>query len=139
MVAENSERWVISVCGLNCVKCDMHLACHVDEKLRDEIIEWFRDERGETVRPEQIVCEGCRGPLGRHWSSDCRMMLCAKDRGLQYCFECGDFPCTFIDEFSSDGISHHKRTIENSKRMRELGIEAWIAEQEREGRCVFCP
>ncbi len=135
----NSGKWSIAVCGLNCAKCDMYQASHGNEKLRDEIIEWFKKERNETIKPEQIRCEGCRGPLHTHWSSDCKMMLCAKKRGLQYCFQCKDFPCTVVNEFSSDGISHHKRTIENSKRMKEIGIEAWIAEQKRKGHCVFCP
>jgi hypothetical protein len=97
MTAENSEKWIISVCGLNCAKCDIYQAGHGN------------------------------------------MMLCAKERRLQHCFQCEDFPCTNINEFSSDGISHHKRTIENSKRMKEIGIEAWIEEQKRKGQCVFCP
>jgi len=125
---ENSEKWVISVCGLNCAKCDIYEAGHGNEKLRDEIIEWFGKERNE-----------CTGPLIRHWSPECKMMLCARERGLQYCFQCEDFPCANVDEFSSDGISHHERTIENSKRMKEIGIDAWIEEQKRKGQCVFCP
>jgi len=133
------EKWSISVCGLNCAKCDIYLAAHGNERLRSEIIEWFKKECNKTIKPEQIRCEGCRGPLNVHWSSNCKMMLCAKKRGFQYCFQCEDFPCTSVSEFSSDGVSHHKRTIENSKRMKEIGIEAWIAEQRRKGQCVFCP
>lgn len=139
MKTENLGKWSISVCSLNCAKCDMYHASHGNEKLRDEIIEWFKKERNETIKPEQVRCEGCRGPLDAHWSSDCKMMLCAKERGLQYCFQCKDFPCTNVNEFGSDGISHHKKTVENSKRMKEIGIEAWIAEQKRKGQCVFCP
>ena len=139
MRAEDSEKWFIAVCGLNCARCDIYLAYHGNEKLRDEIIEWFKKERNETVKPEQMRCDGCRGPLDVHWSSECKMMLCARKRGLQHCFQCDDFPCTSVNEFSSDGISHHKRTVENSKRMKEIGIEAWIAEQKRRGQCVFCP
>jgi len=139
MRAENPEEWIIAVCGLNCAKCDIHLASRGNEKLRDEIVDWFKKERNSTIRPEQVRCEGCRGPLDVHWSSDCKMMLCAKKRGLQYCFQCEDFPCASVSEFSSDGVSHHKRTVENSKRMREIGIEAWIAEQKRKGQFVFCP
>jgi len=139
MRAEDSKIWSIAVCGLNCAKCDIYLAGHGDEKLRREIIEWFKKERNETIKPEQIRCKGCRGPLDAHWSSDCKMMLCAKERGLQHCFQCEDFTCTSVNEFSSDGISHHKRTVENSKRMKEIGIEAWIAEQKRKGQIVFCP
>ena len=139
MRAENSERWNISVCGLNCAQCDIYQAGHGNEKLRDEIVEWFKRERNETIKPEQVRCEGCRGSLDAHWSSDCRMIMCATKKGLRYCFQCVDFPCANVNEFSSDGVSHHKRTIENSKRMKEIGINAWIAEQEGERKCLFCP
>lgn len=139
METENSEKWSISVCGLNCAKCDIYQAGHGNEKLRDEIIEWFKKERNETVTPERIRCEGCRGLLDTHWSPDCKMMLCARKKRVHCCFQCQDFACTIVNEFSSDSISHHKRTIENSKVMREIGIEAWITEQKRKGQCVFCP
>jgi hypothetical protein len=44
-----------------------------------------------------------------------------------------------LKRFSSDGASHHERTVENLKRMKEIGIDAWIAEQKRKGQSVFCP
>lgn len=139
MKAEDSERWVISVCGLNCAKCDIYQAGRDNEELRNEIIEWFGKERDENVKPEQVTCEGCRGSVERHWSSDCKMMLCARKNGLQHCFECEKSPCTRVNKFSLNGISHHKRTVQNLKRMKEIGIESWIKEQERKGKCVFCP
>jgi len=139
MKGESSQKWLISVCGLNCAKCDIYQAGCGDKKLLDEIIEWFRKERNEIVKPEQIKCEGCGGPLEFHWSSDCKMMLCAKEKGLRFCFQCEDFPCSEVKEFSVDGVPHHKKTIENAKRMKEVGIEAWIEEQKRKGQCVFCP
>jgi len=131
--------WKISVCGLNCVKCDIYQAHHGNKKLRDEILEWFRKKRNEILQPEQIRCEGCSGSLEVHWSPDCKMMLCAREQRVQHCFQCEDFPCTKVNEFSSDGTPHHNRTVENSKRMKEIGIEAWIAEQKKKGQCVFCP
>jgi len=139
MASEKSGNWRISVCGLNCAVCDIHKAGHGDEKLRDEIVEWFKKERNKTVRPEQIRCEGCKDSLDAHWSPDCRMMLCAKKRGVEHCFQCEEFPCGFLEEFSSDGVPHHKRTVENLKKMKEIGIEAWIEEQKRKGQCLFCP
>jgi hypothetical protein len=139
LVAEDSKGWLISVCGLNCAKCDIYRAGHGDEKLLKELIDWFRKERNKTVNPEQIRCEGCRGPVDVHWKPACKMMLCAKEKGLLYCFQCGDFPCAEVNSFCSDGVPHHKKTVENSMRMREIGIEAWIEEQQKKGRCVFCP
>ena len=139
MASDESNEWVLSVCGLNCAKCDILFAGRGDEKLLNEILEWFSKERGLTLKPEQVCCEGCRGNVERHWSSDCKMMLCAKEKGVKYCFECGEFPCKVLDEFSNDGVAHHKRTVENLKRMKAVGVEAWIKEQKRKGKSVFCP
>jgi hypothetical protein len=139
MSGGSSDEWVISICGLNCAKCDIYKAGHGNEELRDEIVEWFRKEHDEDIKPDQVGCEGCRGSLSVHWSPECRIILCARNREIEYCFQCTDFPCTILAEFSSDGISHHKRTIENLKRMKQNGIKAWIDEQRRKGQCVFCP
>lgn len=49
MKAANSQKWLISVCGLNCAKCYIYQAGHGNDKLRDEIMEWFRKERNEAV------------------------------------------------------------------------------------------
>jgi len=41
MKIEDTVNWDISVCGLNCAKCDIYEACHGNKKLRGEILEWF--------------------------------------------------------------------------------------------------
>jgi len=103
------QEWDISVCGLNCAKCKM-----VGE--------------GE--------CKGCRGPLEQHWTPGCVFQPCAKDRGHRYCFECDDFPCEKLQAFASDGYDHHRLAVENMKRMKEIGLEKWLAQQPK---VMFCP
>lgn len=139
MTPDESGEWAISVCGLNCARCDIRQAGLGDKKLRDEIQEWFREELDRIVEPEKIRCEGCRDPSESHWSPDCEMTSCAKEKRHYYCFECGEFPCEKLERFSRDGVAHHERTVENLKRMRELGLESWIQEQKRKGPPVFCP
>jgi hypothetical protein len=138
-MTEKSDRWLVSVCGLNCAKCDIYQAGHGNEKLREEMVEWFRKERNETVKPEQIRCEGCRGSLEVHWSPDCRIMLCAEKKALQYCFQCEDFPCKILEEFGSDGISHHKRTFGNLKRMKKSDLKDGLQSKRKEGRAYSAP
>jgi hypothetical protein len=67
------------------------------------------------------------------------MMLCAKNKKIQYCFQCNEFLCGILIAFASDGAAHHKKTVENLHRMKRIGVNAWIAEQEKEGKCSFCP
>jgi len=133
------SEWEISVCGLNCVQCDMYQASHGNEKLRNEIIDWFKKKRNKTLKPEQVKCEGCKGPLSVHWSSDCKMLKCAREKKIEYCFQCKDFQCQILNAFASDGVDHHERTVVNLKRMKEIGLDAWIAEQNKKGQPVFCP
>jgi hypothetical protein len=141
MTDKGSGEWVVAVCGLNCAKCDVYLAGHGNEKLRGEIVQWLleRGSKPEEIKPEEITCGGCRSPLNIHWSPDCELLSCAKQKGYQYCFECTHFPCEKLQKFSSDGRAHHKRTVENMRRMKEIGLEAWIAQQNQKGLCVFCP
>jgi len=66
MSAEDSGKWDISVCGLNCAKCDIYQTYHGNDELLKEILDWFRRERNKIIRPESINCGGCRGPLDVH-------------------------------------------------------------------------
>lgn len=97
----NSE-WDISVCGLNCATC------------------------GERLEKQ---CGGCHGPTEKCWSPDCKLRLCAAAKGHGYCFECGEFSCEKLQAFATDGWKHHAQAVANLKRMREIGLERWIAEQ----------
>lgn len=131
--------WNISVCGLNCAECDIFRASHGDEKARQEIVDWFREKRNQHIELEKIRCKTCRGPTEANWSSDCAMLKCAKGRKVNYCFECESFPCETVKAFASDGTAHHRRTVENMMKAKEIGLDAWIEEQKRKGSPSFCP
>jgi len=100
--------WDVSVCGLNCARCKLF-------------------ESGQ--------CKGCRGPLDKHWSPNCEFLPCSKARGHRYCFQCGEFPCKKLQMFAADGHEHHRLAVENMKKMKKIGLEKWIAEQQKP---MFC-
>ena len=131
--------WNLSVCGLNCAVCDIMLAGKGDQEKLKEIKEWLKDKNGVDVEPGAIVCTGCRGNSDKHWSPECVMMLCACSKGHEHCFQCGDFVCEKLEAFAGDGVDHHRRTVENMKRIKETGLEAWVEEQQKKGPPVFCP
>ena len=128
------EKWLIAVCGLNCASCFMYYKRDqsdpdVQREIR-ETIKWFGEERNLELSEEDLVCKSCLGPLDVHWSPDCAMMLCAREKALKHCFECKDFPCALTQEFATNGWKHHKRAVEDSTRIKEIGFKAWMAEQE---------
>ncbi len=133
------EEWNISICGLNCSKCDINLAYHGDQTILKELQDYFKEERNEILTPESIACIGCRGSNDVHWSSDCMMRTCALRKNRKYCFKCPVFPCSIVNKFCSDGMDHHRRTIEKSKKMKKIGLKAWVKEQKLKDKNVFCP
>jgi hypothetical protein len=123
-----TEKMIISVCGLICTECRIYQASQGNKELAEEISTWFRNEMNVHIQPDQINCEGCKESAVAHWSPNCKIMLCARSKKINHCFQCEEYPCEKITEFGRDGISSHMTAIENLERMKEIGIEKWIIE-----------
>jgi hypothetical protein len=78
-------------------------------------------------QPEEIRCEGGRGPPDRHWSPECPILACTRERGVTFCPECASFPC---DDLSAFSVDHRDIPVANLRRLAEVGLQAWLAEQE---------
>lgn len=94
-----------------------------------------RAARNFDCQPEEIRCEGCRGPSESHWSPDCQFAACAAEQNLTFCHECTRFPCQDLAVFSAD---RQDLPLANLRRLAEVGPEAWLAEQEARWRCLKC-
>jgi hypothetical protein len=51
-------------------------------------------------------------------------MRCYKDKGIDFCFQCDEFPCDKTN-FDPD---LKRRWIQMGSRMKEIGVEAYYAE-----------
>jgi len=66
-----------------------------------------------------LVCQRCcKGGDGR---PDCPIRKCCQRRGLDICFDCGEFPC--------DKVKDDTRMMERAKEYREFGKEEWLRQQ----------
>lgn len=81
-------------------------------------------------------CKGCAsgcecGKCAACWHhTHCDIAQCAEKRGHKTCAECEDLPCTMLIEFCFDPIwRSHRPVIENLRRQKKIGFEAWLAEQ----------
>jgi len=121
-----NEKQLAAVCGLYCGECQVYLASHGDIELQRRIAEKVSETTGREVKPEEIKCEGCWGPLEVHWTADCKMLNCAREKGYRFCFQCEEYPCDKLVMFKD---KHYPYVLENLNRIRQIGVEAWLKEQ----------
>jgi len=55
-----------------------------------------------------------------------------------YCHTCDEYPCEKLIAFSQDNYPHHHTVISGSNRMKEIGCDAWLEEQEKRWACTVC-
>lgn len=67
---------------------------------------------------------------------------CAREHGIVRCSECKDYPCDRLRRFKDchvvNGISHHEHILDYVRDQRDMGVEAWVREQEALHTCPEC-
>ena len=93
-----------SACGLNCGLCP----------------------RYHTAGPSR--CPGCAGEGFSEVHPPCGILSCCLRRGIEYCFECGEYPCKKYDGAdTSDSFTTHKNQFRDMDRAGQMGMEAYAA------------
>ena len=123
---------LIAPCGIYCGRCDIYLAALTgDTATQEKIAAWLKKHHDVDVSPAQICCKGCWGPLGEHWSPDCKVLACVKEKGYKTCAECPESEtCEMLQSFYASG--DYKSAQQTLERIREVGVEQWAKEQEAE-------
>jgi len=87
-VTENKE--MIGYCGYNCHLC---VARSEDPTVRQKLVDGWRKLFGHTTyTAENVKCDGCPSN-GKVADTQCQARPCAKQKGLNSCAYCDDFPC----------------------------------------------
>ncbi|MCP4351484.1 MAG: DUF3795 domain-containing protein [Desulfobacterales bacterium] len=78
----------------------------------------------------QADCIGCRN--GECKYPNCGVTACYKDKGVDFCFQCDEFPC----DKSNFDPDLHRRWIQMNNRMKEIGVESYYEETKDKCRYV---
>ncbi len=84
---------------------------------------------GDLCDPEK-ACPGCRQGGGPPF---CSIRKCARRRGIEVCVYCQDYPCRRVEAIAKG----YPTLIADGKRIRDIGMEAWIAEQQERAKTGF--
>lgn len=119
------NRNLIAPCGIHCEPCPLYKA-RTDEKLRQILA----DKLGAPA--EMMSCDGCRPTNGSPMplrGAVCPTYTCPRDRGVEFCHECGDFPCRLLHPVAerADTLPHNTKLM-SLLVMKRDGVESW-AEQ----------
>ena len=74
-------------------------------------------------------CNGCRVEQCQLYS-DCKVRDCYKEKGVDFCFQCNEFPC------NHSGFDEHleKRWIDIGLKLQKEGVEKYYQDTEGESR-----
>jgi len=128
----------VSFCGLYCPNCGANCrlpqraAALYDEMKSGQWDEWapgiegftafwrFLDGLAHPEAPKRCRDESCGDP-------GCGIRTCAQERGVTACPLCDDYPCDKVRRFAASNPT----LLFDGHRMKEIGIEAWSAEQDQ--------
>ena len=113
-------------CGLDCFNCLVY-----EENINPQIAGMFSAQLG--IPADKIACKGCREQPGCSISPEgfvCKTLECTNEKGLNYCFECDEFPCSYLQPAveGADKFPHNYKLF-NLCRMQKVGVEKWAEEE----------
>lgn len=135
---------LVTCCGLYCELCAQRgriprrAAALKDSMAKEGYEHWARQIPGfnefwaflEGLCDPNQACPGCQQGGGPPF---CGIRKCAQRREVELCPLCAEYPCERFE-----GIAKGYPTLlADSKRMAEIGVEKWIAEQEERARTGF--
>jgi hypothetical protein len=65
------------------------------------------------------------------------MAACASIKGIDFCFECHDYPCEELKKFQSF-YAHRIELWKSQERLKEVGYETWYREMMEYFSCPDC-
>lgn len=140
-MTENNLR-LVGYCGLYCGLCAHRAriprrARLLKETLHDEGMDsWYKyvPSMKETfpvfwkflreLTKMDCTCRTGGGP------PDCSIRICAKEKGVDACPLCKEYPCDLINNLAE----HYVTVIQDGRRLQRIGLKAWVKEQEKRVR-----
>jgi len=114
-------------CGLDCFNCPLYLAVE-DEALRAALAKHM------NIPIEKVPCRGCRDEKGTipylDMTEPCNVYRCTREKGIDFCCDCGDFPCDHLHPYAdrADRVPHNTKVF-NLCLIKKMGLEAWAEEK----------
>ena len=132
-MAEINKDW-LAPCGLYCGVCGIMFADRDgNEKFKERLCTVY------GTKPEDIKCKGCMAENNEDiffYCRSCPIKICCKEKEIEGCYQCDDFPCAHINNFPMP--VGKKVMLRAVPQWREWGTEKWVEEEEKRYICPEC-
>ncbi len=127
------DKKLAAVCGLFCPACTLYIGTVENDPQRLKSVAKVYQTPADVWE-----CLGCRSEKRSYFcQNNCKMVDCAKERGIDFCVECDDYPCHELREFKS--LRPHRIELwENQERIKEVGYQRWYEEMLAHYACPRC-
>lgn len=129
--ALEQDKTLAAVCGLFCEACTAYIATRDDPARLKELAERFQ------FPEEELKCLGCRSEKRGPYCRICKMCVCAADRGIDFCVECEEYPCSELKQFQS-AAPHRIELWNDLERIKTVGYQSWAEEARTKYTCPGC-
>lgn len=116
MIDKLSET-MIAPCGVNCIAC------------------------GAFLSKDKTACGGCRASnelITRKSCRDCAKKKCAFDKGLRWCFQCSQFPCSKIKSLNKRYTQNYNVDLVQNGLDAKKDMSAFWETQKERFTCKAC-
>jgi hypothetical protein len=126
-----SDKTLAAVCGLYCEACALFIATKEDPVRLKAMAARFQ------VSENEIECHGCRSAKRGPYCETCKMFTCAAGRGIDFCGECADYPCTDLKKFQSER-PHRIELWDDLEQIKTKGYIHWLKNIRENYTCPQC-
>lgn len=111
-------------CGLYCGACPQYLAT----------------QAGNAVELGLEECQGCKSSvLAPGWCATCSLKACARAKGVEFCFQCAEYPCPDLEGFKDSlDCPYHQEIYDHLETIAEHGKDTWLDEMRKRWSCPGC-
>lgn len=83
-------------------------------------------------------CGGCQSNIIDDSVEQCKFRRCSKDKELEFCCFCSEYPCSELHKFMNDKWPHHGTMGPNLAYIKQNGKDNWLQAQKKEWSCKSC-
>ncbi len=115
----NDDITLVAPCGMDCGDCGAYKVKD-DPSLKEVLVKKFNWNG--------VPCPGCRPAKGKHQFVDgtCTTYACISKRGLDFCFECSEFPCAKLNPAADKaGDLPHNIKLFAQCYIKQHGVAKW--------------